>query len=61
VGKIEQELARVQNKLGNQDFLAKAKEEVIEKERQKASQFEEKIHTLKSSLEKIREIQAGRS
>jgi valyl-tRNA synthetase len=61
VGKVEQELARVQNKLGNQDFLAKAKEEVIEKERQKASQFEEKIHTLRSSLEKIREIQAGRS
>jgi valyl-tRNA synthetase len=61
VSKIEQELVRVQKKLGNGDFLSKAKEEVVEKEREKASQFEEKIRTLRSSLEKIREIQAGRS
>jgi valyl-tRNA synthetase len=61
VGKLEEELSRVQKKLGNGDFLAKAKEEIIEKEREKASQFEEKIRTLRSSLEKMREIQAGRS
>jgi valyl-tRNA synthetase len=61
VSKIEEELSRVQKKLGNGEFLAKAKEEIIEKEREKASQFEEKIRTLRSSLEKIREIQAGRS
>ena len=61
VGKVEEELSRVQKKLGNGEFLAKAKEEIIVKEREKASQFEEKIPTLRSSLEKIREIQAGRS
>jgi valyl-tRNA synthetase len=61
VVKIEGELARVQNKLTNGDFVAKAKAEVIQKERDKAVQFEEKIRTLKSSLEKIQEIQAGRS
>jgi len=61
VGKIEQELARVQRKLANGDFLTKAKEEVVEKEREKASQFEEKIRTLRSSMDKIREIDAGRS
>jgi valyl-tRNA synthetase len=61
VGKVEEELSRVQKKLGNGDFLAKAKEEIIEKEREKANRFEEKIRTLKNSLEKIREIQAGRS
>jgi valyl-tRNA synthetase len=61
VGKVEHELARVQKKLDNGDFLSKAKEEVVEKEREKASQFEEKIRTLRSSLDKIREIQAGRS
>jgi valyl-tRNA synthetase len=61
VGKVEEELSRVQKKLGNGEFLAKAKEEIIVKEREKASQFEEKIRTLRSSLEKIREIQAGRS
>ena len=43
VGKIEDELARVQRKLTNTDFLAKAKNEVVHKEREKATQFEEKI------------------
>jgi valyl-tRNA synthetase len=61
VGKVEQELIRVQRKLDNDDFLAKAKDEVVQKERGKAKQLEEKIRTLRSSLEKIRETQAGRS
>jgi len=60
IGKVEDELQRVQKKLGNQDFIAKAKDEVIEKERGKAAQFEEKMRTLRTSLEKIAEIQAGR-
>ena len=61
VGKVEDELARVQKKLSNNDFLAKAKEEVVENERQKASQFEEKIKTLRGSLERIQELQAERN
>ena len=61
VGKVEDELARVQKKLSNNDFLAKAKDEVVEKERQKASQFEEKIKTLRGSLERIQELQAERN
>jgi valyl-tRNA synthetase len=61
MGKVEEELARVQKKLANADFLAKAKNEVVHKEREKASQFEEKIRTLRSSLEKLQEIQTGRS
>jgi len=60
VGKAEDELARAQKKLGNNDFIAKAREEVIQKERDKAVQFEEKLRTLRTSLEKIGEIQAGR-
>ena len=60
IGKIEDEMQRVQKKLGNNDFIAKAKEEVIQKERDKAIQFEEKMRTLRTSLEKIAEIQAGR-
>jgi valyl-tRNA synthetase len=59
VGKIEDELARVQKKLANRDFMAKAKAEVIQKEKDKAVQFEEKIRTLRSSLEKIDGLQAG--
>ena len=42
--------------LSNNDFVAKAKEEVIQKERDKAVQFDEKLRTLRSSLEKIAEI-----
>ena len=51
----------MQKKLANADFLAKAKTEVVHKEREKATQFEEKIRTLRSSLDKIQEIQAGRN
>ena len=61
VSKVEDELARVQRKLANADFIAKAKEAIVDKERQKASQFEDKIRTLKNSLEKLQEIQAERN
>ena len=61
VSKVEDELARVQKKLANGDFIAKAKAAVIQKEKDKALQFEEKIRTLRSSLDKIQEIQAGRN
>jgi len=61
VGKVEDELGRVQKKLANADFIAKAKNEVVQKEREKATQFEEKIRTLRSSLAKLEEIQAGRN
>ena len=61
IGKVEDELLRVQKKLGNDDFIAKAKQEVIQKERGKAAQFEEKMRTLRTSLEKLGEIQAGRN
>src|SRR5204863_5084975 len=60
VGKIEGELGRVQKKLANSDFLSKAKEEVIQKERDKLSDYSEKLRALKGSLEKILEIQPGR-
>ena len=60
VAKMEDEIARVQKKLGNSDFVAKAKAEVIQKEREKAAQFDEKLRTLRSSLAKIQDLQAGR-
>lgn len=61
VGKVEDELSRVHKKLANGDFIAKAKAEVIQKEKDKAIQFEEKIRALKGSLEKIEQLQAGGS
>lgn len=61
VGKIEGELIRVEKKLANNDFLAKAKDDVIQKERDKLNDYQEKLRALKGSLTKIQEIQAGRS
>jgi valyl-tRNA synthetase len=61
VGKITEEIARAQKKLANPDFVSKAKPEVIEKEREKAMQYEERLRTLKGSLEQIQEIQTGRN
>jgi len=61
VRKVEEELLRIQKKLVNPDFLGRAKEEVIQKERGKASHYEEKMRTLKLSLERIQEIQVGRN
>ncbi len=58
--KVEEELSRVQRKLANQDFLSKAKEAVIVKEREKAGQYEEKMRTLKRSLERLQEIDERR-
>ncbi len=58
--KVEEELSRVQRKLANQEFLSKAKEAVIVKEREKAGQYEEKMRTLKRSLERLQEIDERR-
>jgi len=57
VGKVAEELARIQKKLGNHDFLAKAKEEVVQREREKSERFEEKMRTLQRSLQRLLEIQ----
>jgi len=59
--KMEDEVTRLQKKLGNRDFVAKAKQEVIQKEREKAAQYDEKLITLRSSLAKIEDLQAGRN
>jgi valyl-tRNA synthetase len=61
LGKIEDELARVHKKLANQEFLRKAKEDVIRNEREKAGHYEEKIRTLNRSLERLREIERERN
>jgi valyl-tRNA synthetase len=55
--KVEEELARIQKKLSNPQFLSKAKEEVIQKEREKSVQHEERLRSLNLSLERLREIE----
>ena len=61
IAKITEEITRSQKKLANPEFVNKAKPEIIEKEREKAIQHEEKLRTLKASVEQIQEIQAGRN
>jgi valyl-tRNA synthetase len=61
VRKIEDELARLHRKLANQDFLTKAREEVIRGEREKAELYQEKARTLNQSLERLREAEQERS
>jgi valyl-tRNA synthetase len=59
VGKVELELDRIRKKLSSGDFVAKAKAEVVQKEKDKSHQLEEKISVLKRSLERIRELEAS--
>ena len=61
IAKITDEITRSQKKLANPEFVNKAKPEIIQKEREKAIQHEEKLRTLKASVEQIQEIQAGRN
>ena len=61
IRKFEEEFARVQKKLANSDFISKAKEEVVRKEREKAGQYEDKIRTLNLSLARIEQSRAERS
>lgn len=54
LAKLEKEIAGPKKKLGNQGFLAKAPEDVVEKERQKVEEYESKMARLKESLERLR-------
>jgi valyl-tRNA synthetase len=57
--KVEEELARIRKKLANTDFLGKAKPEVIEKERAKSAEYQDKLRTLQRSLERLAEMEQG--
>jgi valyl-tRNA synthetase len=59
VSKVEAELQRVRHKLSSADFLAKAKEEVVQREKEKSQELEQKKATLGRSLDRIRELQAA--
>ncbi len=53
--KIEKEIAFVGRKLSNEQFLSKAPPELVEQEREKASQYEAVRHKLEESLKKVKE------
>ena len=53
IGKAEENLAKLQRKLSNEGFLAKAAPEIIEKDRANAAEIEETVSTLKTQLDEI--------
>jgi valyl-tRNA synthetase len=58
IGKIEKDLAVVSRKLANPDFLAKAAEAVVTKEREKAREFGEKRAALEAALIRLATLAA---
>ncbi len=53
LGKVEKELTGVEAKLARADFVAKAPEEIVDKERQRAAALRERREVLKRHLESI--------
>jgi len=56
IKKVTTEITPVVKKLGNQNFLSKAPEEVVTKVKEKHAQLMEKLNKLESTLEKIKEL-----
>jgi len=56
IDKIMRDLTRVTKKLSNEDFLAKAPEDIIEIEKVKAKDLKEKQGKLETSLERIKKL-----
>ncbi|MEE8575014.1 MAG: hypothetical protein V3T30_06335, partial [Thermodesulfobacteriota bacterium] len=56
LGKITEELARVEKKLANKNFMDKAPPEVVEKERGKVAELTEKIEKINGALERVRSL-----
>jgi len=54
IAKAEKDLAASQKKLGNQGFLAKAPQEVVDKEKAKASEAQSKLERLKENLARVK-------
>ncbi len=54
IAKVEKDVTLFAKKLGNEAFIAKAPPEVLEKDRGKLSEAQEKLEILQQSLEKIR-------
>ena len=58
IDKVVKDLTGVQRKLGDEKFLDRAPEDVVEKERDRAVQLAEKRQSLEKSLERLQQIQA---
>ena len=56
--KLSRELASVQKKLANEDFLTKARPDVVEKEQERLKTLNEKFTKLKSHEKRLKELLA---
>jgi valyl-tRNA synthetase len=56
--KLSRELASVQKKLANEDFLAKARPDVVERERERLQTLNEKLTKLKSHEKRLKGLLA---
>ncbi|MGE0825659.1 MAG: valine--tRNA ligase [Candidatus Binatia bacterium] len=57
ISKVTNDLANVHRKLSDEKFISRAPEDVVEEQRERAAQFEEKRQSLEKSLERLRQIQ----
>jgi valyl-tRNA synthetase len=55
VAKVTEEIARILKKLSNEKFVANAKEEVVEAERQKLAEYQEAQEKLQTALFRVRD------
>jgi len=56
INKLEKDLATVSKKLSSEDFLRKAPHDIIEKEKSKAREVNEKREKLLTSLNRIHKL-----
>jgi valyl-tRNA synthetase len=56
LGRIEHELGITQRKLSNEDFLGRAPQEVVEKEREKGARLGEKLDKLRGHYERLKTL-----
>jgi len=59
IGKLESEVTVIQKKLHNEDFLKKAPEEVVEKEKEKLKRLMDKLQKLRIHRDHVASIQRG--
>jgi len=59
IGKLESEVTVIQKKLHNEDFLKKAPEEVVEKEKEKLKRLMDKLQKLRIHRDHVVSIQRG--
>jgi len=53
IGRIEADVSKIDAKLGNPDFLARAKEEVIEEQRERREEATARLSKLQNALERL--------